>query len=368
MKYFILAGEASGDRQASYLANAIRASDPNAEMKGWGGEMMEASGVVISRHYRELAFMGFVEVVKHLPDILRNFKDVKAEILSFNPDAVILVDYPGFNLRMATWSRKHDLPVYYYISPQLWAWNLKRIEIVRKAVRRMYVILPFEKSFYRKYNIEVVYIGHPMAQEIASDNEYTYQPDPDQIALLPGSRKHEVERMLPVFLQVADRLKDYHFTIAAVSHLPRALYSSLIGDRNNVELVENDVRAVLSKSKGALVTSGTATLETALRGIPQVVAYKGSPLSYQIAKRLIRVSYISLVNLIADKELVPECIQHNCTAEILTEKLHSVLQDTEWSRIREEYKKMTGLLLDGGGAQTAAADIIQDLTILHEKV
>lgn len=366
MRYFILAGEASGDRQASYLADAIRSSDPNAVMQGWGGEKMNEAGVLITKHYETLAFMGFVEVVKHLPEILRNFKKAKKEILHFKPDALILVDYPGFNLRMATWAKKNSIAVYYYISPQLWAWNTKRVEIVRKAVTRMYVILPFEKPFYQKFNMDVVYIGHPMAQEIAQDDVYNYAPNDNQIALLPGSRKHEVEKMLPVFMEVVDKCPQFTFSVAAVSHLPSELYSSIVGNRNNVQIRVDDVRSIHSQSKAAIVTSGTATLEAALRGVPQVVAYKGSAVSYQIAKRLIRVPFISLVNLIADKELVPECIQNECTGETLLKNLDSVMNEPRWSEIRDSYKQISEKLLDGGGAITAANDMIRDINSRYE--
>jgi lipid-A-disaccharide synthase len=304
LKYFVLAGEASGDLQAALLCQAIRDNDPSATLVGWGGEAMEAQGVQVMKHYRDLAYMGFVEVVKHLPTIYQNFRTCRKQILDFKPDAVILVDYPGFNLRMATWLEKQKIPVYYYISPQLWAWHTSRVHKIKKAVRRMFVILPFEKEFYKNFGMDVTYIGHPLAVEISQ------LPRPknisgDSIALLPGSRKHEVEKLLPVMVEVAARLPNEKFIIAAVSHLPFDLYKNLVGNVTNITLETDAMRNVLQKCKAAIVTSGTATLETALMGVPEVVVYKGSPVSYQIAKRLIKVPYISLVNLIADKELVP---------------------------------------------------------------
>lgn len=361
MKYYILAGEASGDKQAALLCASIRKHDPDARMQGWGGEAMEAEGVDITKHYRDLAFMGFAEVVKHLPAIFRNLRNSKKEILSFSPDALILVDYPGFNLRIAKWARKHQIPVYYYISPQLWAWHTSRVHGIKKAVRKMYVILPFEKKFYEQYEMQVMYIGHPLAVEIQRDTDFTYAPQPGRIALLPGSRKHEVDRILPVMTEVIRRMPKFTFIVAAVSHLPVELFDKWLSGFSNVEIVVGDMKRVLETSQAAVVTSGTATLETALLGVPQVVVYKGTNFSYQVAKRLIKVSYISLVNLIMDKLLIPELIQSACTPENIEHQLHQMLKPEVADNVRAGYKELMQKLTSGGGAEAAALDIISDI-------
>jgi len=361
LNYFVLAGEASGDKQSALLCEALFRHDSAASVTGWGGEAMTAVGVNVTRHYRELAYMGFVEVVKHLPAIFRNFKACKNEILQLRPDALILVDYPGFNLRMARWAHKHNIPVYYYISPQLWAWHTSRVHSIKKAVRKMYVILPFEKDFYRQYGMEVMYIGHPLAVEIKRENNFHYTPIKGNIALLPGSRKHEVERILPEMAALIQRKKEYNFTVAVVPHLPIALYNQWLFGLPNVKMVIGDMKAVLSNSEAAIVTSGTATLETALLGVPQIVVYKGSPLSYQIAKRLIKVRFISLVNLIMDKELVPELIQTDCTSAKMAQQLEHILTPSVAQQIITAYKQLSSLLTSGGGAEAAAIDIISDL-------
>lgn len=364
MKYFVLAGEASGDVQAALLCQAIHDHDASAEIVGWGGEAMEAKGVKIVKHYRELAFMGFVEVVKHLPNIFQNFKTCKKQIVDFKPDGVILVDYPGFNLRMATWIAKQNIPVYYYISPQLWAWHTSRVHKIKKAVRRMFVILPFEKEFYKNFGMDVTYIGHPLAVEI-SQLPAKENISKDSIALLPGSRKHEVDKLLPVMVEVASRMPNEKFIIAGVSHLPFDLYKNLVGSVANITLEMDAMRSVLQKCNAAIVTSGTATLETALMGVPEVVVYKGSPVSYQIAKRLIKVKYISLVNLIADKKLVPELIQQECNPENVLSHLQRIMQPSTSQEMKSEFEQIKSLLISGGGASTAAIEIISDLQRLR---
>jgi lipid-A-disaccharide synthase len=361
LKYFILAGEASGDKQAALLCEAIVSQDPAASIMGWGGEAMSASGARVTRHYRELAYMGFAEVVKHLPAILRNFKKAKQEILQWSPDALILVDYPGFNLRMARWADKEKIPVYYYISPQLWAWHTSRVHGIKKAVRKMFVILPFEKEFYKRYNMDVTYIGHPLAMEIKQDEHYHYHPLKGNIALLPGSRKHEVERILPVMAEMIKLLPDFEFTVVAVPHLSVSLYDHWLSGIPNVEVMIGNMKLVLGGSEAAVVTSGTATLETALLGVPQIVVYKGSGFSYQIAKRLIKVKYISLVNLIMNRPLVPELIQEECTPQKMAAQLKHILSPKISSDMKDAYSSLSELLTSGGGASVAAKEIISDI-------
>jgi lipid-A-disaccharide synthase len=361
LKYFVLAGEASGDKQAALLCRGIMERDPDAVIQGWGGEDMEAAGAFVTKHYSDLAFMGFAEVVKHLRTIMRNFKACKAEIEAFEPDALILVDYPGFNLRMARWAHKAGITTYYYISPQLWAWHTSRVHSIKRVIRKMYVILPFETEFYRQFDMDVMYIGHPLAIEMATHDNERLAPKKNHIGLLPGSRSHEVERLLPEMMRLVSMMPGYTFSIAGVPHLPKALYEAHIGNARNVELVIGNMRRVLEDSEAAIVTSGTATLETALLDVPQVVVYKGSPLSYQIARRLIKVKYISLVNLIADKLLVKELIQSACTAENMKEALLELQSEQAHEAVKSGYALLRQLLSSGGGAASAAHDIYSDL-------
>ena len=335
--------------------------DQHADMQGWGGEEMAAKGLRVTKHYRELAFMGFLEVVRHLPAIMRNFKSCKKEILAYAPDALILVDYPGFNLRMASWAHKQGLPVYYYISPQLWAWHTSRVHKIKEAVRRMYVILPFESSFYARYGVDALYIGHPLAQAMNEQHEISVEKTVNQVALLPGSRKHEVELILPHMINLARSMPAYNFKVIAVQHLPLQLYQDIIIRQPNVEVAIGNMHQVIRQSEAAIVTSGTATLETALLGTPQVVVYKGNPLSYQLAKRMIKVPYISLVNLIADKQLVPELIQDDCNAVSLQKNLLHILEPGNAINIKHGYKKLRTELMHGGGPGAAALDIYEDL-------
>ena len=367
MKYFLLAGEASGDRQAALLSMAILKHDPAAQLNGWGGDEMIKQGVRITKHFRDLAFMGFVEVVRHLPAIIKNFKTCKKEILALKPDAVILVDYPGFNLKMAAWASKHNFPVYYYISPQLWAWHTSRVFQIKKYIRRVYAILPFEKDFYKQYGIDCLYIGHPLAIELQGHDLANIEKVKGQIALLPGSRKHEINLILPELIRLARMLPERKFVVAAVSHIPLNIYRFIIGEEPNVRIESGNLKNVVVESEAAVVTSGTATLETALLGTPQIVVYKGNPFSYQLAKRLVKVPYISLVNLIMNKKLVPELIQAECTAERMHKKLMKILQPEVYADIKHGYRLLTNKLTAGGGPDAAAEDILADLKIFKQQ-
>jgi lipid-A-disaccharide synthase len=262
---------------------------------------------------------------------------------------------------MARWAVKQNIPVYYYISPQLWAWHTSRVHGIKKAVRKMFVILPFEKEFYRNYGMEVTYIGHPLAMEIKQDGQYHYDPGIGKIALLPGSRRHEVDRILPEMAGMIRMMPELSFTVAAVPHLPVSLYDQYLSGLPNVEVKIGNMKMVLSRSAAAVVTSGTATLETALLGVPQIVVYKGSNFSYQIAKRLIKVGYISLVNLIMNRPLVPELIQDQCTAQHMATQLRKILSPDVSVEMRHAYLSLSELLTSGGGAHTAAKEIIADI-------
>ena len=368
MKYYIIAGEASGDLHGSNLVKELKKADHYAHIRCWGGDLMQAAGGIVVKHYRDLAFMGFAEVIKNLPTILNNLKFCKEDILQFQPDVLVLIDYPGFNLRIAKWAKEQGLKVIYYISPQVWAWKESRVKLIRDVVDKMLVILPFEKEFYEnkwRYNVE--FVGHPLAQVVKEFQEnHPVKKDQEHpiIALLPGSRQQEIAKKLPIMLEASKAFPNYQFIVAKATSLDDSFYHELLKGYPNVSSVKGDTYRLLTWSTAALVTSGTATLETALFGVPQVVCYKGSAISYEIAKRLIKVKYISLVNLIMDKLVVKELIQHELTKENLVRELDSILHNQERiQQIKEDYHQLNELLQQGGNASEKAARIIADFVI-----
>ncbi len=361
MKYYIIAGEASGDLHGSNLVKAVKQHDPLANFKGWGGDMMQAAGVTIVRHIRDLAFMGFAEVLMNIRTILSNLSFCKKDIEAFAPDVLILVDYPGFNLRIAEWAKSRNIKTVFYISPQVWAWKEGRVKKMKKTIDKMIVILPFEKEYYAsRWQWDVEYVGHPLLDVI--DNlpapSRSLSPKPI-IALLPGSRKQEINIKLPIMLEVAKHFPDYQFIVAKAPALDDALYQTYMAGYNNVSTVQGKTYDLLLQTKAALVTSGTATLETALCRVPQVVCYKGSKISFWIAKRLIDIKYISLVNLIMDKEVVKELIQDDLSVTNLVTELNSLLNDEDRQRqVTNDYLTLRQKLQAGGNASYNAARII----------
>ncbi|HEX5654616.1 MAG TPA: lipid-A-disaccharide synthase [Chitinophagaceae bacterium] len=376
MKYYIIAGEASGDLHGSNLVKELKKLDPQASMRCWGGDKMEAAGAELVKHYRELAFMGFAEVLMNLRTIFRNLAFCKDDILVYRPDALILIDYPGFNLRIASWAREQGLRVIYYISPQVWAWKENRVKQMIQNIDKMLVILPFEKEYFKKkWNWEVEYVGHPLVEVIENFKKENIPPSPlpihnlnssnsPIIALLPGSRKQEILKKLPVMLDVTKSFPGYQFIVAKAPGVEDSFYDELLKEYNNVSYVSNRTYELLMQAKAALVTSGTATLETALFEVPEVVCYKGSFLSYEIGKRLVKVKYISLVNLIMDKLVVHELIQHDLTAANLSRELEQLLNNEERrAELVADYKALKELLgRDGNASARAAASIHQFLT------
>ncbi|HEX2682491.1 MAG TPA: lipid-A-disaccharide synthase [Ferruginibacter sp.] len=365
MKYYIIAGEASGDLHGSNLIRELRKRDTAADIRCWGGDKMEAAGATLVKHYKDLAFMGFLEVIRNLGTIIQNIKACKEDILQYKPTTLILIDYPGFNLRIAKWAKEQGIPVIYYISPQVWAWKENRVKLIRKCVDLMLVILPFEKAFYQKWDYEVKYVGHPLVEVVDdflnSDKGVIRVEDErkETIALLPGSRKQEILKKLPIMLDVAKHFPNYQFVVAKAPGLDEEFYAGLLEPYKNVSSVADKTYALLVRSKAALVTSGTATLETALFGVPEVICYKGSSFSYQIAKRLISIKYIGLVNLIMDKEVVKELIQDKLTVENLKHELNLLLTDeAKKMQIRQDYDALKKLLGQGGHASSNAADAI----------
>ena len=365
MKYYIIAGEASGDLHASNLMKSLKKVDPNAEFRFWGGDLMQAQGGTQVKHYRDLAFMGFAEVVMNLRTILGNISFCKKDISAYQPDALIFIDYPGFNLRIAKWAKEEGYDTHFYISPQIWAWKENRIKAIKRDVDHMYVILPFEKDFYeKKHNYPVNFVGHPLIDAISNrkntdvarfkaENNLDDRPI---IALLPGSRKQEISKMLEVMLSITQDFKDYQFVIAGAPSQETEFYKPYL-KKTNINLVMNKTYDILTCAHAALVTSGTATLETALFKVPEVVCYKGSYISYHIAKRIINLDYISLVNLIMDREVVKELIQNEFNSESLKTELQKILEEKNRERIFKDYYELEQKL-GGTGASLETATLI----------
>jgi lipid-A-disaccharide synthase len=371
MRYYIIAGEASGDLHGSRLIRAIKHNDPSAHIRAWGGDLMEAEGASIVKHYRELAFMGFVEVLFNLKTILRNMKWCKSDLLGFSPDILILIDYPGFNLPIAKFANSRKIKTAYYISPQVWAWKESRVRIIKKVVDKMMVILPFEKEFYEKWNYPVEYVGHPLAEIISEHKKKNHGIALKQklgiseskkiVAILPGSRKQEISKKLPVMLKAAGNFPEVEFIVAQAPGIDDAFIREITNQFSEVKILKDITYDLLSVADAAMVTSGTATLETALFGVPEVVCYLGSPLTYQIAKKLVKVPYISLVNLIMEKMVVKELIQGEMNPENLCRELRRLLDDSVVEEMKKDFEALNTKLLAGGKASENAARIIQDM-------
>ncbi|MCB9340295.1 MAG: lipid-A-disaccharide synthase [Lewinellaceae bacterium] len=370
MKYFIISGEASGDLHGSSLVRALAKEDPQASIQCWGGDLMAAAGARVLKHYRELAFMGFSEVLKNLGTILQNFKICKREILAFQPDVLILIDYPGFNLRMAQWAKKAGIRVFYYISPQLWAWKSGRVKIIRRCVDRMFVILPFEKAFYEKYGVEVDFPGHPLLDVVHAqtfDLDFFAKNGLDLnypvIALLPGSRRQEIRTMLGTMLEMPAYFPACQFVIAGAPSIEQAFYAPFLEKHKNVALLENKTYPLLQHAHAALVTSGTATLETALFNVPQVVCYKGNQLSFLLAKQLVNkdLQYIAMPNLVAGKALVKELLQDDFNVENLKTALGEILAGKRREEMLEGYKLLQEKLGQGGASALTAKWMVERL-------
>jgi len=374
MKYYIIAGEASGDLHASNLVAEIKKKDKKAEFRGCGGDKMKAEGVELLKHYRTMAYMGFVEVAVNLRKVLRNISQVKKDIVEYQPDALVLVDYPGFNLRIAKFAHERGLKVFYYISPQVWAWKHRRVRKIKASVDKMLVILPFEEEFYKRYGVDVTYVGNPLLDEMAKFGtanrsiflrRNSIGEKREIIALLPGSRKQEVKRMLPIMLKAVTHFPEYQFVVAAVPSLDKELYKAIMGN-TDAFLVENQTYELLQNSSAALVTSGTATLETALFTVPEVVCYKSTGLSYRLAKSMIKVKFISLVNLVMDKEVVKELIQRDLNEEQLVKELDLLLHNGKRQcQLLEDYDELKDRLGNAGASEIAATTICDAVKLKH---
>jgi len=363
MKYYLIAGEASGDLQASYLIKELAKADSESDFRCFGGDLMEAQGATIVKHYKELAFMGVEDVIMNIRTIFRNIAFCKEDIKAYNPDVIILVDYPGFNLKIAKWAKENGIKVFYYISPKIWAWNQKRVHKIKKIVDKMFVILPFEEEFYGKFNYPVDFVGHPLLDVIDDKPAIDFEdfcaahnlPNKPIIALLPGSRKQEISAMLALMLTVVDHFPNYQFIIAGAPSQPLDFYKQFIN--KDVAIIENKTYDLLQHATSALVVSGTATLEASLFKVPQVVCYKTGWLFYRLAKMVVKIKYISLVNLIVDKKIVTELIQDQLNTNNLIDELSKVTYSPGRDHLLKEYEDLH-IKLGGKGASERAAKLI----------
>ncbi|OYU83301.1 MAG: lipid-A-disaccharide synthase [Flavobacterium sp. BFFFF2] len=369
MKYYIIAGEASGDLHGSNLMRALYQEDPIADIRFWGGNLMQEVGGTLVKHYKELAFMGFVEVIANLKTIFNNIRFCKDDIEQFQPDALIFIDYPGFNMRIARWAKQKGIPTHYYISPQIWAWKENRIKAIRRDFDHLYVILPFEKDFYeQKHHFPVHFVGHPLLDAIYQRKPLTRSvflaenqlPDKPLIALLPGSRKQEITPMLHEMVGLARSFPDYQFVIAGAPAQELAIYTPFL-QQPNVSVIMNRTYDLLAHAHAALVTSGTATLETALFKVPEVVCYRGNAISYQIAKRIITLKYISLVNLIMDAPVVDELIQGDLNPIKLEASLKKILDPAHRAWLHDQYQQLESRLGGPGASARTAKEIVKSM-------
>ena len=365
MKYYIIAGEASGDLHGSNLIKELKKLDNSSHFRCWGGDLMSRESDDLVKHFKDYSHMGFFEVFINLKKILNNLSFCKKDIKKYNPDVIIYVDFPGFNLRIAKWAKKNKFKNHFYISPQIWAWKQNRIKTIRKVIDQMYVILPFEKKFYSSVNFNVHYVGHPLLDVIKTNkNEDSDRGQEKIIALLPGSRDQEIKKILPEMINIIKNFKNYSFYICAAPSQKKSTYLKYIKEKNieKVKIVENQTYEILSKSSAALVASGTATLETALFKIPQVVCYKSSWISIMIGRFLLRnLKYISLVNLILDKEVVKELIQENLNEKNLTSELKNILEGDHRINMLKSYNELIDKLGNKGASEKTALKIFNYL-------
>jgi lipid-A-disaccharide synthase len=365
LKYYIIAGEASGDLHGSNLIKELKKLDRNYSFRCWGGDLMNEQTNNLAKHHKDYSYMGFLEVFLNLYTIIKNISFCKSDILKYNPDIIIYIDFPGFNLRIAEWAKKNGFKNHYYISPQIWAWKESRIKLIKKVVDKMYVILPFEKKFYKeKHNFDVSFVGHPLMDEISEDtSKLSQKTSKDKtILLLPGSRGQEIKKLLPIMLSVVSEFKDYKFIIGAAPSQKLSIYQDYVKD-SNVEIIQNKTYELLKNCTAAIVTSGTATLETALFKVPQIVCYKSSWTTYLIGKILLKnLNYISLVNLIANKLIVKELIQNACSKKNLIKELNIILGKEERAKIISNYNKLENSL-GGRGASNKTAKIIYNYLV-----
>jgi lipid-A-disaccharide synthase len=376
MKYYVIAGEPSGDMYAAGLLKELKNTDANAKFRCWGGDLMQAEGAEIVKHYKELAFMGFVEVAKNIRTIFKNIAFCKEDILKYKPDVLILVDYPGFNMRIAKWAKSQGIRVFYYIAPAIWAWHESRVHDIKKYVERLYVILPFEPVVFAKHDYKVHYFGHPMADIILREKEKLISreeflkkynlPDKPIIAMLPGSRAQELKYILPEMLTTVKHFPEYQFVIGAAASLPIKMYEDAAAGFD-VKFVRNDTYTLMHHSHAGLIKSGTSTLEAGLFDLPEVLCYKGNAVTIQIGRWVAKAKYICLVNLILDKPAVKELIQQDLNESMLVESLKDIVSGPKRNELLIEYKNVQQQLKAGNVSAKIAQDIYNCLVKTHEK-
>lgn len=374
MRYYLIAGEASGDLHGSNLVKGIKEVDPNAQIRCWGGDLMKEAGAELVKHYKEGAIMGFVEVVANLGKIARNLQECKNDIINYNPDVVILIDYPGFNFKIAEFAKKRGMRVFYYIAPKVWAWKEKRVHNLKKFVDRLFIIFPFEIEYFRKWGIEAIYRGNPLLDSVdnysrANETKEEFctrtgiSSGPTTVALLAGSRRGEIKYLLPRMVDVALRHPNYQFLLACAPSMEVDVYKKIIGNRcSNIKLMTGETYSILRHSDAAIINSGTASLEAALIGVPQVVCYGGNEISYQIAKRVVKLKYISLANLIMDKGLFKELIQHQCTPTLIDDELEQLLHNDAYrGKMMDDYRSVREILGGKGASAKVALAMVDEL-------
>ena len=374
MRYYLIAGEASGDLHGSNLMKGLKLADKNAQFRYWGGDLMQSEGGELVRHYKETAVMGLVEVLTHLGKISRNLNDCKKDIIEYNPDVIILIDYPGFNFRIAEFAKKKGFKVFYYIAPKVWAWKEKRVHRLKKWVDRLFIIFPFEIDYFKKWGINAIYNGNPLLDSVdnykyanESIEEFCKRTGTDNskpfVGLLAGSRKAEIKYLLPRMVEVAKRFPNYNFLLAGAPSTNKEIYTDILGKENkNIILLQNETYSVLKHSKAAIISSGTASLEAALIGTPQVVGYGGNEITYRIAMLVLKIKYISLANLIMDKKIFKELLQHDCTPNKLSAELDMLLNDKEYiNKMKADYALVREALGGKGASKKVADAMVQEL-------
>lgn len=380
MRYYIIAGEASGDLHGSNLIKGIREIDSSAQIRCWGGDLMKEAGAELVKHYKEGAIMGFVEVVANLGKLAKNLNDCKNDIINYNPDVVVLIDYPGFNFRIAQFAKERGMRVFYYIAPKVWAWKENRVHKLKKYVDRLFIIFPFEIEYFKKWGIDAIYRGNPLLDSVDNHSSADETKEDFQkrtgigtaettVALLAGSRRSEIKYLLPRMMQVADKYPNYRFLLACAPSMEREFYEGIVGKKcSNIKLLFGETYSILRHSDAAIINSGTASLEAALIGVPQVVCYGGNEISYQIAKRVVKLKYISLANLIMDKGLFKELIQHDCTPQKISQELDNLLNNSEYrAKMMSDYKNVRDVLGGKGASAKVARAMIEELERMINK-
>ncbi len=372
MNYYIISGEASGDLHGSRLMQGLKQADPAAHFRFWGGDLMAAEGGTMVKHYKDTAVMGFWEVVKKLRSVTRNIRQCQQDLLEHRPDVLILIDYPGFNFRMAKFAKEHGIEVFYYIAPKVWAWKEKRVHRLQKYVDKLFIIFPFEVEYFKKWNIDAFYTGNPLVDTVSEKlaNQPTFEqfckennlPEKPIIAVLAGSRMMEISYVLPRVLSIAKHYPNHQFVIAGAPSINPKIYEKYLAG-STAKVITGKTYEIMAQAEAAMVASGTATLEAALIGVPQVVCYGGSEISFQIAKHLVKTKYVSLVNLIMDAPVVTELLQHDMSAGNMQHELSVLLPGGSMRQLMlKNYAKLRNMLGETGAATRVAAEMVKIIT------